>query len=84
MCDCVLQSVGSTGGREMHALKRGLLWQQRERLFSRWKERFFILTKDYLHCFKKSTGLSPMGQFIFKVERAPSHFSNLFISLYNF
>ncbi|KAL1124273.1 hypothetical protein AAG570_002043 [Ranatra chinensis] len=53
----------------MHAINKGLLWQQRERLFSRWKERYFILTKDYLHCFKKSTGgLSPMGQFIYKVK----------------
>ncbi|XP_073986957.1 uncharacterized protein isoform X2 [Rhodnius prolixus] len=58
-------------GREMHAIKKGLLWQQRERIFSRWKERYFILTKDYLHCFKRSSGLhniSPMGQFIFKVK----------------
>ncbi|KAF6215186.1 hypothetical protein GE061_009938 [Apolygus lucorum] len=58
-------------GREMHAIKKGLLWQQRERIFSRWKERYFILTKDYLHCFKRSSGvhnISPMGQFIFKVK----------------
>lgn len=58
-------------GREIHALKKGLLWQQRERLFSRWKERYFILTRDYLHCFKRSTGsekISNMGQFIFKVK----------------
>ncbi len=58
-------------GREIHALKKGLLWQQRERLFSRWKERYFILTRDYLHCFKRSSGnekISNMGQFIFKVK----------------
>ncbi|BES89252.1 Hypothetical protein domain [Nesidiocoris tenuis] len=58
-------------GREIHAIKKGLLWQTRERLFSRWKERYFILTKDYLHCFKRSSGvhnISPMGQFIFKVK----------------
>lgn len=62
-------SVSSMGRGEMHAIKRGLLWEQRERLFSRWKERYFILTKDYLHCFKRATNnISPMGQFIFKVK----------------
>lgn len=52
------------------AIKRGVLWQQRERLWSRWKERYFILTSDYLHCFKRRAagdGLSQMGHFIFKV-----------------
>lgn len=48
--------------------KKGLLWQQRDKLFSRWKERYFILTKDYLHCFKKgSSRMTEMGGFIFKV-----------------
>ncbi|EDX04332.1 GD23589 [Drosophila simulans] len=58
-------------------IKRGLLWQQRDRLFSRWKERYFVLTRDYLHCFKRASGsanerASDMGQFIFKVKRAYS------------
>ena len=49
-------------------IKKGLLWQQKDKLFSRWKERFFILTKDYFHCFKKgNTRLTEMGGFIFKV-----------------
>ncbi|XP_063245124.1 uncharacterized protein LOC134546316 isoform X2 [Bacillus rossius redtenbacheri] len=57
----------------MHAIKKGLLWQQRDRIFSRWKERYFILTRDYLHCFKRASGSGPdrisdMGQFIFKVK----------------
>ena len=44
------------------------MWMQRERIFSRWKERFFILTKDYFHCFKKdSSKLTEMGEFLFKV-----------------
>merc|ERR550517_242268 len=35
----------------------------------RWKERFFILTKDYFHCFKKdSSKLTEMGEFLFKVK----------------
>lgn len=55
------------------AIKRGLLWQQRDRLFSRWKERYFILTRDYLHCFKRASGaaldrISDMGQFMFKIK----------------
>jgi hypothetical protein len=57
----------------MHAIKKGLLWQHRDRMFSRWKERYFILTRDYLHCFKRASGsgcgkISEMGQFIFKVK----------------
>ena len=55
-------------------LKKGLLWQQRDKLFSRWKERYFILTKDYFHCFKKATSrITEMGGFIFKVLFFPSH-----------
>lgn len=51
------------------AVKKGLLWHQRDKLFSRWKERFFILTKDYFHCFKKdSSKLTEMGEFLFKVK----------------
>ena len=50
-------------------LKKGLLWQQRDRFFSRWKERYFVLTKDYLTCFKKGSkvGMSEMGSFMYKV-----------------
>jgi hypothetical protein len=55
-------------------LKKGLLWQQKDKIFSRWKERFFVLTADYLNCFKKCAGssrISEMGEFLFKV----SHFN---------
>jgi len=46
-----------------------LLWQQRDKLFSRWKERYFILTKDFLQCFKKETSkITEMGGFIFKIK----------------
>jgi hypothetical protein len=52
-------------------IRKGLLWQQRDRIFSRWKERFFVLTKDYLQCFKKgSSRISEMGGFIFKIRLA--------------
>lgn len=58
-------------------VKKGILWQQQIfdkfhlRLFSRWKKRYFILTTDYLVCFKRSTskvGHSEMGQFLYKVS----------------
>lgn len=51
-------------------LIKGLLWQHKDKLFSRWKERYFVLTKDYLSCFKKATKIahSDMGEFIFKVD----------------
>jgi hypothetical protein len=57
------------------AVKKGILVQQREKLWSRWKERYFILTRDYLNCFRRTTSvhrsgvrLSEMGNFIYKVS----------------
>ena len=45
------------------------MWQQRDKMFSRWKERFFILTSNYLQCFKKGTSrITEMGGFIFKLR----------------
>ena len=50
-------------------VRKGLLWQQRDKIFSQWKERYFILTPDYLQCFKKGTSrITEMGEFIFKVK----------------
>ncbi|XP_060517700.1 uncharacterized protein LOC132696724 isoform X2 [Cylas formicarius] len=66
-----LLSTSNYGKESTHAIKRGLLWQQRDKLFSRWKERYFILTRDYLHCFRRASGadrISEMGQFLFKVK----------------
>lgn len=58
-------------------VKKGLLKQQREKMWSRWKERYFILTRDYLHCFRRlrnvyrfQVTLSAMGQFIYKLRLA--------------
>lgn len=49
--------------------KKGILWQQRDKIFARWKERFFVLTKDYLQCFKKGTSrLTEMGGFIYGIR----------------
>ena len=54
---------------ENSSIKKGLLWQQRDKIFSRWKERYFILTRDLLQCFKKETSkITEMGGFIFKVR----------------
>ncbi|KAL7632500.1 UNVERIFIED_CONTAM: hypothetical protein RMT77_017163 [Armadillidium vulgare] len=53
------------------AMRKGILLQARDRLFSRWKERYFVLTKDYLACFRRgTTKYSEMGSFIFKVNLA--------------
>lgn len=62
---------------KMFCVKKGVLWQQQDygkfhqRLFSRWKKRFFILTTDHLVCFKRSTskiGASKMGPFLHQVS----------------
>jgi hypothetical protein len=53
---------------------KGVLWTQRDKVFSRWKERYFVLTTDYLQCFKKASpsvmhsAASEMGRFIFKLK----------------
>ena len=59
----------TTVANDPSTIKKGLLWQQRDRFFSRWKERYFVLTKDYLACFKKGSkvGISEMGSFMYKV-----------------
>jgi len=60
---------GEVSTSECTTMKKGLLWQQRDKLFSRWKERYFILTKDFLQCFKKETSkITDMGGFIFKIK----------------
>lgn len=52
-------------------IKKGLLWQQRDKLFSSWKERYFILTQHFLQCFKKETSrITDMGGFLFKIKLA--------------
>ena len=47
---------------------KGMLWVQQDKLFSRWKERFIVLTSHYLQFFKKaSSRISEMGAFVMKV-----------------
>jgi hypothetical protein len=63
-------SLPVTGGEHRNlSLRKGLLWMQRDRLFSRWKERFVILTQDTLYTFKKAvSSIAEMGQFLIKVS----------------
>ena len=51
-------------------IRKGLMWIQQDKLFSRWKERYVILTTSYLQIFKKgATRFSDMGTFISKVHK---------------
>lgn len=72
----------------MTTIKKGTLWQQQnfnkihQRLFNRWKKRYFILTTDYLVCFSRTSskvGCSDMGKFLYKVS---SSTLSLFILYY--
>jgi len=44
--DVVANTVGS---KDLH---RGVLWHQKDKFFSRWKERYFVLNQGFLICFK--------------------------------
>jgi len=55
------------GPRE-ETIRRGLLWVQEDKLFSRWRERFIVLTSSYLMVHKKAASrISEMGAFLYKV-----------------
>ena len=69
------QSISRPGVSESSVLgsdscvRKGVMWVQQEKMFSRWKERFIILTNTHLHIFKKSTSrISDMGTFVNKVS----------------
>jgi len=48
-------------------LHRSLMWVQKGKLLSRWKERFIVITEEYIQCFKKGLAqLSQMGDFLFQ------------------
>jgi len=62
-------SPGGPRGSGDCVVLRGLLWVQQDRLFSRWKERFVVLTTHYLQLFKRGRDrLSEMGPFLYKVR----------------
>ncbi|CAG0893597.1 unnamed protein product [Cyprideis torosa] len=51
-------------------IKKGVLLTQKDRILSRWRERYWMLTRDYLSCFKKN-GKTPgfeMGPLLFKLN----------------
>ena len=53
----------------VQSLMQSIMWVQREKVFSRWKERVVVITQDYLQCFKKgSAQLSNVAHFLLKVE----------------
>ena len=36
----------------MQHLQKGLLWLKRDKFFSKWRERFFVVTPTHLKCFE--------------------------------
>ena len=49
-------------------MRRGLLWLQEDKLFSRWRERFIVLTNSHIVVHKKAASrISEMGAFLYKV-----------------
>ena len=59
----------SNVGRKDAILLQGKLWHRRERIFSTWKERFFILSSTHLHCYKKCpVSLGTSGLLLFQVK----------------
>ena len=59
-------------------VKKGLLWCQQEKLFTKWKERFVILTPSCIQIFKKATTrISEMGSFLFTVNLSSIDFLSL-------
>ena len=47
---------------------QGVFWLLKDRIFCKWKERFFILTESYLMCFKKKPSIvMDIGELVFKV-----------------
>ena len=60
-------------GKSEGALRRGLLWIQEDKLFSRWRERFVVLTNTHIVVHKKAASrISEMGAFLYKVGGSPA------------
>ena len=66
-------------------VRKGLMWVQQDKLFSRWKERFIILTTGYLQIFKKGTSrISDMGTFVSKVCKTNLYMMNCSLTFCRF
>jgi len=66
----VQQSIPIT--RDSSTLQKGLVSVLKDGIFSRWKDRFLVLTSDYLHFFnrKSVSKYSEMGAYQFKINLA--------------
>lgn len=63
------RTKGQISGYSRHGVvKQGVLWQQSDKLFSKWKERYFILTRDHLCCLKKGEGGFLCGETLSKIK----------------
>ena len=66
-------------------MRRGLLWLQEDKLFSRWRERFIVLTNSHIVVHKKAASrISEMGAFLYKVGGCPAcqlHSSKLMLPI---
>ena len=59
-------------GKSEGAVRRGLLWLQEDKLFSRWREKFVVLTTTHIVVHKKAASrISEMGAFLYKVGVVP-------------
>jgi hypothetical protein len=59
---------GKYAGRKAHGTVFLKYNKHTNIFYFRWKERYFVLTTDYLQCFKKGTSrISEMGTFLYKV-----------------
>ena len=57
------------------AIIRGLMWLHQEKMFSKWKEKFLVVTKDYIQIYKKgSVEGTQMGDFQFQVASSNLNF----------
>ena len=72
-------------GKSEGAVRRGLLWLQEDKLFSRWRERFVVLTTTHIVVHKKAASrISEMGAFLYKVGGCPAcqhHSSKLMLPI---
>ena len=56
--------------KEKISLLKGMLWHKTDKMFSRWKERFFILTPNHLQCYKQCPiSTDDLILFTFKVKQ---------------
>lgn len=58
---------GQNSGRP-GVVKQGVLWQQSDKLFAKWKERYFILTRDHLCCLRKGEAGFLCGETLSKIK----------------